>query len=826
MAQELVVAPPQAPRLRGRLTDGRMAVYEVTYGDVDARDSPEHPGRLYVTAADLYEPGLWGRTLEFRSEKPRLIRERGKTITEDGTWFGRGSAWNVASLSRYHFGVVEYFRPNLHGFYDPEGAPARVPVCESPVFLFDVEPHPPVFSPESGTWIVRGQWPYELFNSTFGKNGALEAAPVESVFDPERSLFTRISIQNAHVTGDRYFNPRRTTSLSFELKGVEPFPPPDLAGRIERGIRSGVDFIERDLGRIDRVIWAREHALAVPSLLAWALLAGGGSTDRAEALLLAALKNSPRTTYDAAFLILALDALLERRSRDLIDSGAAGRTAVATALSGRSRVEGILKKAVAFLVRGRAGETDLWGYLPEIHHCEEPGKCLFTYCDSHLRFRRGEEVADSSNTFWAADALAVASERGIAIPRRVCESTVKALERWGTYMWGDFLPRGRRLWSEEQRQKHRERPTEAEPYYDLLDGRDLRDRTLRYVRGLRPAGARPWPDRGPQTLAGVEWRGELERVRAFVYPYFGAERPMHNVSDVLRYSHAVQPFPSQIGGVGALSFAYGALGRDPLEQRTVQEALLWARIFFRYSLGASDIPKGKDYGSKVSPHGLAATTASPGDLGYNFLIVERLLDYLGIEEFGRRQWYPLLALHALDFQKEDGGWYAWRDDRLVPAALFVLFLARSRASRLEGPLPLYEAPIETGEARERGDRPLLVAAPGGKHYRGDDVIATLRVNSTRERLAMAEQALAAATDAQKLALVPLLIRAAREGPAPSKSLAREALGEITGVKKGGEEQWAQWYRERTKAAEIEETRDTGEKEETTAGENDETPHKE
>jgi hypothetical protein len=159
-----------------------------------------------------------------------------------------------------------------------------------------------------------------------------------------------------------------------------------------------------------------------------------------------------------------------------------------------------------------------------------------------------------------------------------------------------------------------------------------------------------------------------------------------------------------------------------------------------------------------------------------------------------------MALHALDFQEEDGGWCAWRGDKLVPTALFVLFLSRSRESDLALPLPRYEGgPVTTGPGADpEASRRMLVADPDGegKYLYGPEVLASLEEVSTTSRLRLAREVLEVAGDAEKAAYVPILVRVHERGTGSSRSLARKTLEEITGIEEASPAAWLQWHRKR------------------------------
>jgi len=245
------------------------------------------------------------------------------------------------------------------------------------------------------------------------------------------------------------------------------------------------------------------------------------------------------------------------------------------------------------------------------------------------------------------------------------------------------------------------------------------------------------------------------------------------------------------GGVGGPFLGLRGLGQEPLRSKLVQEGLLLARICFRLTLASYDISWCDDaLRSNAQQHTVDGTypfpNLQPRDLGYNFLLLERVLDDLGVEEFGSHQWFPLLALHSLDLQREDGGWYPWRGDRLVPTALHLLFLSRSQEPDFSDPLPTYQPPPPATGAGTGPTSPwqALIAGPDGRHYRVAEVIASLKRVGKEERIRLASKGFEALPIEDRRALAPLLDEIASEGPAPAKAWAAKGLAEMKGPPPG------------------------------------------
>jgi hypothetical protein len=378
-----------------------------------------------------------------------------------------------------------------------------------------------------------------------------------------------------------------------------------------------------------------------------------------------------------------------------------------------------------------------------------------------------KKYLDISNTYWALEALSVASRRGLRIPPGVWDGAVKSLTTWGTYFRNVHVPRYRLIWGNDSF------PKEAREFF--LD-RDRRDTVLRITRRLRVEGYEGG------ALAFEEKATRLEE--ASFWPYtnyimkYSLAQTANNHGELF---YATNGYAAQVSGVGALVLSLEGLGQKALRSRVVEQGLLYARVHFRHVFATMDV---RPCTESADPFWRPDHRLPPRDLGYSFLLLERVLDGLGIERLGSHEWFPLLALHSLDLQKEDGGWYAWRGDRLIPTALHLLALSRGRSPDFSEELPVYQrGPIITGQGRSaQGIGSALVESKEGKFHRVVEVLASLERIGRADRIALAEKAIEGLTPDQRIELLPLLRRLAEDGPVPSKSFAGRA---IAGIEKGG-----------------------------------------
>jgi hypothetical protein len=369
---------------------------------------------------------------------------------------------------------------------------------------------------------------------------------------------------------------------------------------------------------------------------------------------------------------------------------------------------------------------------------------------------------DISNTYWALDALAAASRRGLRIPPAVWDGGVRALTSWGTYFRNVHCPRYRFIWN---------RALFSKEVREFFRERDRRDTVLRISRRLRVDGHEGDPP-GPQEQV-------VDLDEASFWPYTNycmrqgpPPRWRENLGDLFLHTNG---YAAQVSGVGALVLSLEGLGQKALRSRVVEQGLLYTRVHFRHVLATMDVrPCSDEHGEPELQYWLP-----PRDLGYSFLLLERVLDGLGIERLGSHEWFPLLALHSLDLQREDGGWYPWRGDRLVPTALHVLALSRSRKPDFAEDLPVYRrGPIITGTGHAAAIGSALVESREGKLHRVVEVLASLEHVGREERIELARKAIQSLTPGQRAELLPLLRRAAEDGPTPSKTFARKAIAEI------------------------------------------------
>src|SRR6266540_1101360 len=322
---------------------------------------------------------------------------------------------------------------------------------------------------------------------------------------------------------------------------------------------------------------------------------------------------------------------------------------------------------------------------------------------------------------------------------------------------------------------------------EVFFDRERRDRMLRLTRRLRVGGQ----DLGGTLAEPEAWEVEREQTSYFHYTSYiirGKADPFPR--DSAGWWCSGDSHTSHVAGVGALILALRGVGQEPLRSQLVQQGLLLAKIWFRLTLASFDISWCKDLGQNASQKrrryeyngDYEFPNPPPHDLGYNFLLLERVLDDLGVEGFGCHEWFPLLALHSLDLQREDGGWYPWRNDRLVPTALHLLFLSRSQGPDLSDPLPTYKpAPVSTGPGRAAASPwQALVADRDGRHYRIAEVLASLKQVGKEERIRLASKGLDGLPVEDRRALAPLLEEIASEGPSPAKAWATKALAGMKG----------------------------------------------
>jgi hypothetical protein len=246
---------------------------------------------------------------------------------------------------------------------------------------------------------------------------------------------------------------------------------------------------------------------------------------------------------------------------------------------------------------------------------------------------------------------------------------------------------------------------------------------------------------------------------------------------------ATMGYTPHLCGLGSLAQSLRGLRQQPLGSKLVQQGLLFARLHLRYALSTFDVHPCEHLKAHAAGMLKLSAATPPRDLSFTFLVLERVLDALGIDQLGSHDWFSLLALHSLDLQYEDGGWYPWREDRLVPTALHLLFLTRSQKPEPTDELPTYKpAPITTGPGQEPVSvAAALVEAKDGRHHRVVEVFWSLQWVGSEERVRLAEKALEGLSAEAQRGLLPSLEAIARKGPSRSKAFAERAIAAITGV---------------------------------------------
>ena len=797
---------PPVPATRPRLEPGRMLVYRVECGKKIPLSS-EIPQRIYVSSGELRDPGPWGNYGFTESQKVSRAPKGGRYELIVGGGEHQDKTHRMRQL-----GVHGYLRPALYGFSDANGYPQVrcFPFLDYEFGWVDGQDDGDGPSFKGGAlWEVRGR---EIGSArgpkdATGRESVLHhETPARYVFDSQRGYVSEIELHRVLIGGDSLnWAPDEGVDLKFSLDAVTEFPPRDLDARIQDAIRRGSLYLAAHASELERAPWFNDFRVGTRSVVAWALLRARRNDDVANGLLVQALETPLLSTLDAALLILALGALSDSKtpvlaSGELRAPNESGKTRVrlASPLDDEARVRRAVAAAAQFLLAGRAKGIGLWGYLPTCQRCEKPKTCVHTYCN--VIQGPTEPLVDVMNTFWALDALEVARGLGVKIPPDALRQAVLALEKWGHREISHYIPCVDRAILSSQYSKDVER---------IWLERLTEDQTLRYTRVVGDHGW-PWNSVDQRRLHCVETSMTMQKVAGW-----GPECPLSidryvpalNLSNwppinlKQRHTGSTGYHNTTLGGVGALARAYSALGQNPFKMQTVLGGLHWARLHFWKVFGSCDIPKGSDFDTRYGGGDVRYSNSGPGDLSYNFLLMERVLDHLGIKELGYHDWYPLLALHALDFQEADGGWHAWRGDRLVPTALMLLFLCRSQETEALDELPAYKpGPAETGEGAKggRGTGSLIEGEPGTWH-RGDEVIASLRKVSDAKRLDLAKRVLEMATEEEKASFVPSLVRAWQRGPAASRSLAEKALRDITKLKSASPDAWLKWHVERQPA---------------------------